>query len=831
MNNQNAFFIEGAANRVLFELVHMSPVAIGTIQTPTLQSSCAIAIGEYAGLYNQGECAIAIGEYAGRTNQGMMGIAIGAGAGSSNQSELALALGVDAGSNNQSSHAIAIGTEAGMFNQSECAIALGADAGRTNQNKYAVAIGCQAGAYNQGTNAIAIGRNAGQTNQSAQSIILNATGSSLSSATKSDAIYISPMNSGTGSNMLYYNTSTKEVTYGPASGGGGGAGSAQLYYNDFLNTIMYPTSTVATAQVTNTISPSSNIPSFPVMPSVVVPGSFNYTIGSGGSFPDLQTALASPLVTNGMNLQILAGTYTIPDTTGIVINKQVGIYGVGTSSVILQTNATSSAPVYAISVRAPNVTLYGITFQHRKTTNTSVEACVSIADTSVSPTGGLNNVIVDSCRIEFMEFAFVIYGDNFRISNCTKLAYVGPTNTTRRTIGLYRSTGNSFIVNNVLEDNGASGSLRFIQLTSTTGLATEVFSGNLVIQGNVQTMGNGLSQFYNQDWFGSTGNGTFSLFLDSNDVNETSAFVVLFIGIVNSGNIFDKIVLTNNSCWNVHGKGIVTVDASSALAFRSIGALPLYVSKNVIGSTSWRTGFAQVTGSFGYIFGYNSTFVSSITASTTVGNALAVVSTANNVGYLSPGTYNLVLYASAPSVTPLTYSFGYTNVNGYGSTFVSLVSGTINITSNVASAYTISLTVPYTVLPYLFSRLRLEISTSGSTNITIYSRSATSGTLQTTIPISNFIPSCSGTQTFGTLAALTADSVSIAFPRIFTGTPSVVSTVNTVTGATNADYVLSSAENALISGCTIRLRNFHTNASATAIGINWTATDNIRAFV
>jgi len=600
----NAFYIEGSLglpSKVQFELIHLNPVAIGTIQTPINQDICAIAIGESAGLYNQGECAIAIGESAGQFTQGMMAIAIGAGAGNYSQSNLALALGVDAGSKNQATNAIAIGTEAGM----------------TNQSHNTIAIGTQAGHYNQGENAIAIGKQAGQSGQPNQSIIINATGSALSGTTKASALYIAPIQNATSSNVLYYDITSKEISYGTAPSGGGvtngtnysdylywndsslswNAGQRELhlsseagltgqssfavalgyqagminqgnsaiaignqagktsqpnnsivlnatgtaltnvsktnawyvapvssatssnalyynsstaevssyplvstptpYYMDFLNTQMYTTAPV-TPQVTNPLY-TNIIPTSPIQPTITIPSTFNYSVGTGGDFADLQTALASVSVTNGMNLRMIAGTYTIPDTTGITISKQVGIYAVD-GTVILQTNASASAPVSAISVRAPNVTLYGMTFRQLKTTNTGGESCINIQDTSVSPATGLNNIVIACCVIEFMEFGIIILGDNFLITK-NILSYISGTNTVRRSIGLYRSTGNSFVTQNTIVDNGASGALRFLTLTPTTGTVNEIYSGNLVVSGNIQSATSPLSQFISQDDF------------------------------------------------------------------------------------------------------------------------------------------------------------------------------------------------------------------------------------------------------------------------------------------------------------------------------------------
>jgi microcystin-dependent protein len=175
MSNSEAFFIDGTMgfkSKLIFGLISLNPVAIGTIDYPELQSDCAIAIGDHAGFYNQGECAIAIGESAGRTNQSSLAIAIGSGAGESSQSQYAIALGLDAGMLTQGTNAIAIGSEAGNSDQGENTIAIGKQAGSNQQQEYGIAIGQEAGRMNQSTNAIAIGYQAGYTNQASQAIAL-----------------------------------------------------------------------------------------------------------------------------------------------------------------------------------------------------------------------------------------------------------------------------------------------------------------------------------------------------------------------------------------------------------------------------------------------------------------------------------------------------------------------------------------------------------------------------------------------------------------------------------------------------------------------------------
>ena len=236
-NNENPLYIDSTAfqKKLSIELIGLQPVNIGTLEAPVFQSDCGIAIGQYAGQYEQGECAIAIGKQAGETSQATQAIAIGVDAGQLEQNAYALALGLGAGNDNQGTAAIAVGVGAGQFEQDEeaiaigvsagqtrqstCAIAIGSRAGNRLQRPYGIAVGYEAGYTNQGTNSIAIGRYAGMTNQPANSIVLNASGAVLSGTTKSSALYVAPIQSGVSSNVLYYDTASKEVLYGVAASG------------------------------------------------------------------------------------------------------------------------------------------------------------------------------------------------------------------------------------------------------------------------------------------------------------------------------------------------------------------------------------------------------------------------------------------------------------------------------------------------------------------------------------------------------------------------------------------------------------------------------------
>ncbi|MEN9907451.1 MAG: hypothetical protein RLZZ540_592, partial [Bacteroidota bacterium] len=214
-------------------------VAVGYSAAYTNQGSSAVAIGNETASTNQGANAIAIGTSTAYNNQGSYALAVGASAGSTNQGAYAVAMGTNSGNNTQGSYAIAVGNETGYENQGVNAVALGNLAGKTNQGSTAIAIGNYAGRDNQGENAIAIGSNAGKNNQNSNSIILNATGNDLDTATS--GFFVDPIRNVSSSTALFYDVTTKEITYGslpsvslpsgvtgilPVSNGGSGVNTA-----------------------------------------------------------------------------------------------------------------------------------------------------------------------------------------------------------------------------------------------------------------------------------------------------------------------------------------------------------------------------------------------------------------------------------------------------------------------------------------------------------------------------------------------------------------------------------------------------------------------------
>jgi hypothetical protein len=143
---------------------------------------------------------VAIGDQSGQTSQAAGGVGVGAGA----------------GANNQGGSAVAIGYVAGYNNQGASSIAIGPNAAQAGQGAQAVAVGFAAGQNGQGANAVAIGTFAGQSGQAANSIAINASGTSTPLNPANAGFYVDPIRNASSSNSLFYDATTKEITYGTA---------------------------------------------------------------------------------------------------------------------------------------------------------------------------------------------------------------------------------------------------------------------------------------------------------------------------------------------------------------------------------------------------------------------------------------------------------------------------------------------------------------------------------------------------------------------------------------------------------------------------------------
>lgn len=366
-----------------------------------------------------------------------------------------------------------------------------------------------------------------------------------------------------------------------------------------------------------------------------IPGvaSYDWQVGPSGNFATIEAALMSPTVQNGHKIFVQAGTYTLTNT--LTISKQVKLYGAGIGQTILQTAGTGTDPVNAIQIMAANVLLKDMTIKHRKTTNTSVETAVVISGGGF-PASGIDGAIIDSCRIESVEFAIAVRGSNWKIAN-NQLVYNGPgSNSTRRLIGVYGNSGTSFAVNNVLYDSpsSAGGNTRFIYLTSSGN--AESYSGTVVVEGN--TVGAGvIQQFMLQDAF-SGAMGGFNWVVKNNVMNETSLFSGIYVTMNGQADLFGQITVSGNTLTGSHGgtpigtKGVFAVDGTGVTQLRMMGgSLPLHMSNNTITTTNtFRTDYTSVSGTD---VGRNTAGVTGVTVSkdSTIPSSPAVPSTPSAV--------------------------------------------------------------------------------------------------------------------------------------------------------------------------------------------------------
>jgi hypothetical protein len=212
------FFIGNGSQLTGLPSVTPTTIVNGTsnVSVATTDGNITLTVGGAAvGTISQNS--LVYGQLAG-AGVGANSIALGYATASITQGIKSVAIGYNAGSNTQGQESVAIGSQAGSNTQGVAAVAVGIEAGLRTQGGTAVAIGAFAGQQGQGANSIAIGSRAGTLNQPANTIIINATGAVFNAvAAQANSFYVNPIRNDTGNttNVVYYNTTTKEVTYGP----------------------------------------------------------------------------------------------------------------------------------------------------------------------------------------------------------------------------------------------------------------------------------------------------------------------------------------------------------------------------------------------------------------------------------------------------------------------------------------------------------------------------------------------------------------------------------------------------------------------------------------
>jgi hypothetical protein len=219
-----------------------------------------------------------------------------------------------AGRTSQGASATAIGDFAGNFAQGAGSIAVGVASGSLSQQSTSIAVGYEAGKTSQGANSIAIGFQAGLTGQHARTTILNAQGSVLNSD-RTDALFIAPIrNTGTAYN-LFYNTTSKELTYQyPSSPLFLGEKSTYTSADNTFNTISFDTTN--TTIVEDTLDWHSTTTN----PSQVKP-----------NIAGIYLATANGRLNNNNNTESLV-QILLNGTTGIALSFGNGIAGLTASN-------------------------------------------------------------------------------------------------------------------------------------------------------------------------------------------------------------------------------------------------------------------------------------------------------------------------------------------------------------------------------------------------------------------------------------------------------------------------------------------------------------------
>ena len=199
---------------------NLGTIAIGILANAT-NGVRSIAIGENSitngaisaglgyGTFTNGANAVAIATNA--NANGVSSIAIGGD--SKAAGNFSISIGAQAGGSTAGGQGtISIGEAAGYVSQGANSIAIGRNAGEQSQNAFSIALGYKAGVNNQGANAVAIGTNAGFLNQANNTIILNATGANLNQTT-ANTFTVKPVRNANTANVMFYNSSTGEITY------------------------------------------------------------------------------------------------------------------------------------------------------------------------------------------------------------------------------------------------------------------------------------------------------------------------------------------------------------------------------------------------------------------------------------------------------------------------------------------------------------------------------------------------------------------------------------------------------------------------------------------
>lgn len=458
-------------------------IAIGASAGTVTQGTYAISIGYDSGTNNQGSGAIAIGYNAGLINQNSYTVAMGAYAGYTSQSAFAVAIGNSAGNNTQGSNAVAVGNNSGNANQGSSAVAIGNNAGVTTQGASSIAIGYNAGYTSQGANSIAIGNGAGQgvtNHQAANTIILNATGSELDGIiNQTNSFYVAPIRTdATPSNILYYNTTTNEVTYGSVTSPSSlvnGSYTLSLASNGDL---LVPTSQYGTAQIFAATTSTT----------LFLGNSSHYiqVRGSDGALVFADSSVQTTAYLGTATTSQIGGVK--PDGSTITISNGIISAGAVAAGTLTGTTLNSTVVTFASTTTAQTVSIAnGVTASgNTNTVNiasagaTGSTTAVTIGSQNGTGTVQINGVTTHSAAVKF-NGALQSGGGATNIT----LTNNGPTlngTTTAGIIATAQTAGTIASAATIAPTNPitfVSGTTQITTITAPSGIAT--YGGHIII--------------------------------------------------------------------------------------------------------------------------------------------------------------------------------------------------------------------------------------------------------------------------------------------------------------------------------------------------------------
>jgi alpha-tubulin suppressor-like RCC1 family protein len=404
---------------------------------------------------------------------------------------------------------VAIGDLAGVTGSANT-VALGASAGYFAEAN-TITIGAGAGfghplLSSLGANSIAIGVNASRGGPfvalPGNTIVLNATGANLNPA-QANSFFVAPVRNDTGNttNIVYYNTTTKEVTYGPASSGGSSIanGTSNISIAAANGNINIAVNGIKTGTISaNSIALGYEAGNTGQGIDAVAIGPFAGTTNQGANAVAIGDGAGR---TNQQTNAISIGLGSAASSQGanaIAIGAHSGGTNQAANSISIGANAQTAAAAIVLNASGANLLGGSAGFYVNPVRNDTTAANTGQAVTYNTTSKELTytNTLNLTGTVQAVDF---IAGDASNASSTkTRIAYFGANSYIQTGNGTSGSTGN--IVFSPYADSTAK-----VVINTATGNITANNIGNVAavnLNGNASTYLNGAGA-----WSASTGSG------------------------------------------------------------------------------------------------------------------------------------------------------------------------------------------------------------------------------------------------------------------------------------------------------------------------------------